>query len=177
MIIEIKKPNFKFWQKKGKRKPPARKITIKNYKQPAYLYQKQYRSSQYVSVWDAIFQPYDLNLFLLMCYIGTLVFIVCFPYPLFLAPFWHPQVDFNHDGVFTISDVLCWLRWLYFVPGNTVISAILEFPLMSHFFEIHNGSYEGTGSFIMSMMFWWTTGGANLVFLWLLPIAIQTYLR
>ena len=177
MIFKRLLQKIKFWQKKNKRKPVVRKRTIANYKQPAYIYQKQYRSQRYISLWEAVFQPYDLNMFLLMCYIGTLVFIVCFPYPLFMDPYWHPGVDFNHDGVFTISDVLCWIRWLYYVPGNVIISAILQSPVMAHFFEVHYGSYEATGAFIMSMTYWWTTGGSNLVFVWLLPIAIQTYLR
>jgi hypothetical protein len=170
------KIDLNFWRKKSKRKP-APKPVLRNYKQPAYIYQKQYRTTQHTSFWDAIFQPYDLNIFLTISYLITLVFVATFPQPLFLDAYWHPPLDFNRDGFFTISDVLSWIRWLYFMPGNVIIAAFLQSPGLALFFEIHTGSYEGVGSFFMSMLYWWTTGGANLVFLWLVPIGFQTYFR
>ena len=167
---------LKFWRKKSKRKP-AKKLIIANYKQPAYLYQKQHRVHNYTSLWDVLFQPYQLNFFLLVYYIGILFFIVTFPTPLFVDPFWRPRLDFNGDGAFTITDVFYWLRWLFFVPGNTMIAAFMQFPAMAHFFEISRASYDAIGAFIMTSVYWWATGGTNMIFLWLLPICIQTYLR
>lgn len=166
---------LKFWQQKSKKKRPQKPLF--NYKLPSYAYQQQHRAPRYISLWEAVFQPYDFNFFLGLFYIALLIFIATVPGPLFYDIHWRPRIDFNSDGAFTITDVLLWCRWLFFVPGDVMISAFLQFPSFSAFFEIYSGSYGGTGALIMSCIYWWAMGGVNMVLLWGIPIAIQTYLR
>jgi len=61
--------------------------------------------------------------------------------------------DMNLDGVITISDVLLWLKWLYFLPGDLAALILLGTPA-GDFFEITLRSVQGVGSGVLSFLFW-----------------------
>ncbi len=69
----------------------------------------------------------------------------------------------NLDGRFTISDVELWLPilwdwlgWLYFLPGNLVIWAVLTIlPEIGLFLEWTTASYNGAASGLMSFGLLW----------------------
>lgn len=61
--------------------------------------------------------------------------------------------DMNMDGAVTISDVLLWLTWLYFLPGDLAALVLLGTPV-GDFFEVTQGSIGGIGSGILSFCFW-----------------------
>ncbi len=73
------------------------------------------------------------------------------------------RMDMNLDGRFTISDVELWLPilwdwlgWLYFLPGNLVIWAVLTIlPEIGLFLEWTTSSYNGAASGLMSFGLLW----------------------
>jgi hypothetical protein len=68
---------------------------------------------------------------------------------------WRLQVrsDMNLDGVVTISDVLLWAKWAYFLPGDVFVLVLLGTPV-GDFLEINITSLEGIGSGVLSFFFW-----------------------
>jgi hypothetical protein len=61
--------------------------------------------------------------------------------------------DMNLDGAVTISDVLLWFKWLYFLPGDLAALVLLG-TSVGDFFEVTQGSIGGIGSGILSFCFW-----------------------
>ena len=76
---------------------------------------------------------------------------------------WEFVADMNGDGAITISDVELWVRWLFFIPGDTVIWATIDTPL-GRFFEVSMSSYGGGWSAIFSVI-GWVVGAGSLVVL------------
>lgn len=66
---------------------------------------------------------------------------------------WAFVSDMNADGSVTISDVLLWLKWLYFMPGDCVI-AILGPTAIGRFLELTTSSYGSWGSGMVSLFLW-----------------------
>ncbi len=61
--------------------------------------------------------------------------------------------DMNLDGVVSVSDVGLWLEWLYFLPGDLAVLALLGTPV-GDFLEITLGSMQGIGSGVLSFCVW-----------------------
>jgi hypothetical protein len=64
------------------------------------------------------------------------------------------SADMNQDGVVTVSDVLLWLKWIYFLPGDLTAIVLMGTPI-GNFLEITPTSIEGVGSGIFSFLFWY----------------------
>jgi len=58
------------------------------------------------------------------------------------------------NGLDTISDVWQLLKFLFYLPGNLVISWIATKPQAAYFFEIDCDSGNGTTSLIISVLTW-----------------------
>jgi hypothetical protein len=65
----------------------------------------------------------------------------------------HIMLDMNLDGALTISDVLLWLRWLFWLPGDLAALALLGTPV-GDFFEVAPSSMQGIGSALLSLCVW-----------------------
>ncbi len=64
------------------------------------------------------------------------------------------RADANLDGVISISDLGEWLQWLYFLPGDLAVLALLYTPV-GDFLEIAPGSMQGLGSGLLSFCVWY----------------------
>lgn len=63
--------------------------------------------------------------------------------------------DGNADGRFTVTDVGLWLQTLFFLPGDTLIWASLQYaPEITRFFEVDAGQYGSTFSALLSVFVW-----------------------
>lgn len=63
--------------------------------------------------------------------------------------------DINHDGKITITDVGSWFTWIFYLPGNCIVYALItNFPNLSEFFEISSQSYNSFNSGFISVIFW-----------------------
>ena len=67
--------------------------------------------------------------------------------------------DMNRDGVFTISDIWAWFKFVYFAPGDVVIG-VLYGTAIGRFLEINPGSISGVGSGVLSFFIW--------IFVWMI---------
>ena len=68
---------------------------------------------------------------------------------------WHFVSDTNEDSIITIRDVLNWVSWLFFLPGDSFLYWInTEFPNIARFFEISNDSFHGIISGFLSFFAW-----------------------
>jgi len=76
---------------------------------------------------------------------------------------WRFVSDMDHNGAITVDDVWSWLGWLYFYPGDVVLSLLInKFPAAAKFFDIYPDNYGGMLSFIISLIIWF--GAINLIF-------------
>lgn len=66
---------------------------------------------------------------------------------------WDFMADMKSDGALTISDIWLWFKWLYFMPGDSLISNIGPTNL-GRFLEMGPHSYGGFGSGVMSLFLW-----------------------
>jgi hypothetical protein len=63
--------------------------------------------------------------------------------------------DANGDGIVTISDVSKWVEWLFFVPGDLAILALIKnLPDLAVFLEITPNMLSGWLSGIVSLCAW-----------------------
>jgi len=68
---------------------------------------------------------------------------------------WTFKKDVNQDDAITISDVLGWLSWLFFLPGNSLIYVTVNYlPELAQFFELTLKDYNGFFSGIISVVLW-----------------------
>lgn len=67
---------------------------------------------------------------------------------------WALVWDMNYDGVFSISDVWLWFKWLYFYPGDLVMYVILQAPKLATFLEMTSDSFFGVASGVISGFVW-----------------------
>lgn len=158
---------------KGTKQPPRPRATALLKKRKAELKRKR----QHKSIWEVLVEDYNTSLFLSLAYFCVLFAILFFPQPLFTSVRWEPMIDMNRDGFFTISDLFYWCFWLFYLPGDVVLSVVFQFRPAAQFFELFSESYGGLGSLIMSSMYWWTLGGIQVLGAWLAPIVIQTFFR
>ena len=77
---------------------------------------------------------------------------------------WFIAKDMNCDGAFTISDVLQWFEWVYFLPGDGLLWALMEWQSVATFLELTPAAYSGWFSGIVSAFIWFI---AMAVWLWL----------
>lgn len=66
---------------------------------------------------------------------------------------WDFVADMNMDGLITITDVWLWFKWLFFFPGDSLIS-FLGPSAVGRFFEMSPENYGGGFSFLVSAFFW-----------------------
>ena len=66
---------------------------------------------------------------------------------------WAFHADMNRDGVITIADVWLWIKWLYFYPGDLVLSLIGPTAL-GRFLEYSPSDYGGQTSSNIAFSFW-----------------------
>lgn len=69
---------------------------------------------------------------------------------------WLPfEWDVNHDHIFTVSDVVLWLRQTFFVPGDWAIWFVLTyFPELGRFLELKTSDYGSVISALIAMPCW-----------------------
>lgn len=68
---------------------------------------------------------------------------------------WGFIADMNFSGAVTISDVWLWIKWLYFYPGDLMVSFFVnKAPSLGQFFEITYQNYGGIFSGIFSFFAW-----------------------
>lgn len=85
-------------------------------------------------------------------FVLTILLFVTFPSSLF-AREWSFVADMNYDYSVTISDLWLWFKWLYFYPGDVILSKIIHTSFGS-FFELTEYSYGGYFSGIISAIAW-----------------------
>jgi len=72
----------------------------------------------------------------------------------------------NLDGVVTISDSWLWIKWLFFYPGDYLISVFIKKPDdIAIFLELSPTSYGGWGSGVLSIFMWYLLFGALFSFI------------
>jgi hypothetical protein len=69
---------------------------------------------------------------------------------------WSFVKDMNYDYLITISDVWLWFKWLYFYPGDFLLSKII-YTKFGAFFELYKINYGGYFSGMCSTIFWLLT--------------------
>lgn len=68
---------------------------------------------------------------------------------------WSFILDMNRDGAVTISDVLLWMKWLFFYPGDFLHSVLIAVvPGIARFLDLSPASYGGWGAGLVSAYVW-----------------------
>lgn len=68
---------------------------------------------------------------------------------------WDFAWDMNRDGAVTISDVWLWTQWIFFLPGDGLITLMVHAtPSIANFFEVSYSSFGGAGSGVISGVIW-----------------------
>ena len=67
---------------------------------------------------------------------------------------WFFAMDMNCDGVFSISDVAQWLLWIFFAPGDFLLSLLMKWPEAATFLELSPTAYSGWISGTVSAIVW-----------------------
>lgn len=169
-------------EKASSRKAPARKPAHRNHPPAAHartLKSHPLSKAQAAppTLWQKLTQPTDFNLFLCIFYIVMLLVILFIQPAQFQHGRWDALLDLNRDGQFTITDLFYWCFWLFYLPGDVLISILMQMPGPAAFFELDGQSFGGIGSLMVSMLYWWLMGGPKLLIAGMLPIIIQTFLR
>ena len=64
--------------------------------------------------------------------------------------------DMNADGIVTISDAVLWLQWLFWLPGDYAVIALMRWaPKAALFFEVSPGDLAAWPSTLVSLAFWY----------------------
>lgn len=153
---------------------PAKKPLTKQQQQKQYRQQNDWERK---GLWQTMTEPTEINFFLAMLFLGLVVTIVFFHPSVFNYPRWDALMDMNRDGIFTVTDLFYWCFWLFYLPGDVVISVLMQLPGPTAFFELRGDSFGGFGSLIMSSIYWWLMGGGPMLMAGIAPIFIQTFLR
>jgi hypothetical protein len=81
---------------------------------------------------------------------------------------WTWKRDINDDGKVTISDVVGWVKWVFYYPGDWVIDKLLkQNGKAAAFLELTPDSYGGRISLIISLV-----GLPLVVFAWIVVIGV-----
>ena len=68
---------------------------------------------------------------------------------------WKFVSDMNFDGSITGRDVLLWLKWLYFCPGDLFVLLLIKvFPGYTHFLRNYESLSTMILSFTLSLIIW-----------------------
>lgn len=68
---------------------------------------------------------------------------------------WGFILDMNRDGSVTISDVLLWMKWLFYYPGDFLHSVLIAVaPGIARFLDLSPASYGGWGAGLVSAYVW-----------------------
>ncbi len=67
---------------------------------------------------------------------------------------WSFVADMNYDGAVTISDVWLWFNWLYFYPGDWLISKWFLGNPVGQFLEFTINDLGGFFSGVISFIAW-----------------------
>jgi len=124
---------------------------------------KKYRS---ITKFDGVVAGKETNFF----YLGTFAFffllIVLGDFPAFSHERWYIGMDINQDGIFSITDLIKLVLWLFYMPGDVLIQGLLISQDTSSFFEVTGASFGKIGSTLFSLAFWFLAGGKKLVKFW-----------
>lgn len=65
------------------------------------------------------------------------------------------RADMNYDGLVTISDIWLWIKWLFFLPGDSTIWLVTDRVYrLAIFLELSAADYGGWLSGFLSVFFW-----------------------
>ena len=71
---------------------------------------------------------------------------------------WIPRMDMNFDQILTITDCWLWIKWWFFLPGDSLFFIFLyKLPTIGVFFEISESSFGSLSAGIISTFFWFCT--------------------
>lgn len=159
----------------AKRKGKANAAAVATRRHAAHTGRKQ--DDLPPSLWRKFMEPTEINYPLVLLYFGLFVTVAFIQPSVFDHARWQPVLDMNRDGQFTVTDLFYWCFWLFYLPGDVVISVLMLIPGPAAFFELDSQSFGGIGSLLMSALYWWLMGGPGLLMAVLVPIVIQTFLR
>jgi hypothetical protein len=103
------------------------------------------------------------------------VVIVFFRPEAFSHPRWHAAFDLNRNGVFTATDVLLWLIWIFSMPGDIFVQLFMLSKPLSYFFELTPHSFGQPISIGVSLIYWWLTGGKRMVVIWIVIVLVAVF--
>ena len=69
---------------------------------------------------------------------------------------WFLEKDMNCDYLFTISDVFMWVEWVFFLPGDGLLWAVMQSERAAIFLELSPNFYGGWISGILSGFGWFS---------------------
>ena len=78
---------------------------------------------------------------------------------------WALAQDMNCDGTFTVSDVELWWEWVFFLPFDGFLWALMQSESVATFMELTPDNYSGWGSGIGSAVVWLFVFGFLSLFL------------
>lgn len=70
-----------------------------------------------------------------------------------MSPWERLLTQMSLSGGFTVTDVWILIKWLYFLPGDLLIWALMQFQWAT-FWNVTAASYGGWGSGILSFVVW-----------------------
>ena len=84
---------------------------------------------------------------------------------------WKFLWDMNGDGYVTIRDIPEWALWLFYYPGDFIISLILSNGATAKFFEMTQDYYGGRLSLALSLIVWLML----VITVWAAPIVVVSF--
>ena len=115
---------------------------------------------------EGIIEANQINYFYFATYILFFTFIVFGNFPAFSHPRWNAGLDINGDGIFSITDLVKWAVWIFYMPGDVLLQSFMVFQATTNFFEIGKDSYGNIESLLFSFFYWHLIGGKKLVIYW-----------
>jgi hypothetical protein len=119
-----------------------------------------------------IVESKEINIFYLGIYAFFFCLIVFGNFSAFSHTRWNTSLDLNQDNVYSISDLISWVLWIFHMPGDFLIQSILTSQSASAFFEVSVNSFGKTVSTIFSFIFWHIAGGKKLVKFWFIVLLL-----
>lgn len=121
---------------------------------------------------EGVIDAHGVNFFYLGAFFFFFIFIAFGNFPAFSHQRWDTGLDINNDKIYSISDVISWILWIFFMPGDVLIQGLMVSKSVAIFFEVTPNSYGNIGSFLFSVVYWWMVGGKRLIISWLSIIGL-----
>jgi hypothetical protein len=116
-----------------------------------------------------------VNFFYLCLLVGMFVLVVFFHPSSFSHPRWYSALDLNRNGVFTATDLLLWLIWIFSLPGDMFVQLFMLSKPLAYFFEISPRSFGQPISIGISLIYWWLTGGKRMMIIWIVIVLVAVF--